>query len=72
MVFAIGRYVSDPDVLDSEAVAALLGVGIKSVYERVARNELPHRRIGKQIRFSRAAIMRWLDPWSSQGSEKGH
>jgi len=38
----------------------------------VARNAIPHRRLGKQIRFSRAAIMRWLDPWSSQGAKEGH
>jgi hypothetical protein len=24
-----------------------------------------------KIRFSRAAIMRWLDPWSSQGAKEG-
>lgn len=47
-------------VLDVEQVASLLRIGRNSVYEAVARNEMPHRRIGKQIRFSRAAIFRWL------------
>jgi excisionase family DNA binding protein len=47
-------------VLDVEQVAALLRIGRNSVYEAVGRNEMPHRRIGKQIRFSRAAILRWL------------
>lgn len=47
-------------VLDVEQVANLLRIGRNSVYEAVGRNEMPHRRIGKQIRFSRAAILRWL------------
>lgn len=47
-------------VLDVEQVASLLRIGRNSVYESVGRNEMPHRRIGKQIRFSRAAILRWL------------
>ena len=57
-------------VLDVEDVARLLRVGRNTVYELVGRNEIPSRRIGKQIRFSRTAIMRWLDPWSSQGAKE--
>ena len=37
----------------------------------VGRGEIPHRRIGKQIRFSRRGIMRWLRSWSSQDAEEG-
>ncbi len=48
-------------VLDVDDVARLLRVGRNTIYELVGRNEIPHRRCGKQIRFSRAAIMRWLD-----------
>ena len=47
-------------VLDVEDVARLLRVGRNTVYELVARNEIPHRRLLKQIRFSRAAVMAWL------------
>jgi excisionase family DNA binding protein len=50
---------TDP-VLDVEQVGTLLRIGRNAVYEAVGRNEIPHRRIGKQIRFSRAAILRWL------------
>src|SRR5262245_16551801 len=50
------------DVLDVTEVARLMRVGRNTVYELVGRNQIPHRRLGKQIRFSRAAIMRWLDP----------
>jgi excisionase family DNA binding protein len=59
------------EVIDVERVARLLQVGRNTVYALVARNAIPHRRLGKQIRFSRAAIMRWLDPWSSQGAKEG-
>jgi excisionase family DNA binding protein len=58
------------DVLDVEGAMKLLRIGRNTVYDLVARNEIPHRRLGKQIRFSRAAIMRWLDPWSSQGAKE--
>jgi excisionase family DNA binding protein len=57
-------------VLDVEEVALLLRIGRNTVYELVGRNEIPHRRLGKQIRFSRAALMRWLDSWSSQGAKE--
>jgi len=62
----------DDDVLDVEGATRLLRIGRNTIYELVGRNEIPHRRLGKQIRFSRAAIMRWLDPWSSQDAKKGH
>ena len=40
-------------VLDVEDVARLLRAGRNTIYELVGRNEIPHRRLGKQIRFSR-------------------
>ena len=60
------------DVIDVHAAAQLLHVGRNTVYALVARNAIPHRRLGKQIRFHRAAIVRWLDSWSSQGAKEGH
>jgi excisionase family DNA binding protein len=67
----IGEAADIDDVLDVEGVARLLRIGRNTIYDLVGRNEIPHRRLGKQIRFSRAAIMRWLDPWSSQGAKEG-
>lgn len=61
---------SDDDVLDVGGVVRMLHVGRNKVYELVGRNEIPHRRLGKQIRFSRAAIVRWLDPCSLQGAKE--
>jgi len=59
------------DVLDVEGTTRLLRIGRNTIYELVGRNEIPHRRLGKQIRFSRVAIMRWLDSWSSQDAKEG-
>jgi excisionase family DNA binding protein len=47
-------------VLDVEEVARLLRVGRNTIYELVARNHIPHRRLLKQIRFSRTSVMAWL------------
>ena len=58
------------DVIDVQAVARLLHVGRNTVYALVSRNQIPHRRLGKQIRFHQAAVMRWLDSWSSQGAKE--
>lgn len=52
---------ADLDVLDVPQVASLLGLGRNTVYDLVGRNAIPHRRLGKQIRFSREALLRWLD-----------
>jgi excisionase family DNA binding protein len=59
------------DVLDVAGATQLLRIGRNTVYELVARNAIPHRRLGKQIRFSRAAIMRWLSSWSLQDAKEG-
>ena len=58
------------DVLDVDDVAALLRIGRNTIYELVGRNEIPHRRLGKQIRFSRAALMSWLGSWSSRDAKE--
>ena len=58
----------EDDVLTVVEAASLLRVGRNLVYDLVARNEIPHRRLGKQIRFSRAALVRWL---SSCGRSRG-
>lgn len=47
-------------VLDVDDVARLMRVGRNTIYALVGRNQIPHRRLGKQIRFSRASVMSWL------------
>jgi excisionase family DNA binding protein len=70
----ISRKLAAPgdEVVDVVTVARLLRVGRNAIYTLVARNAIPHRRVGKQIRFHRQAVMRWLASWSSQGAKEGH
>lgn len=49
-----------PDVLLAEEVAALLRVNRKTLYEAVARGEIPAMRIGRCLRFSRVALEEWM------------
>ena len=49
------------DVLNVRDVMVLLKLGRGAVYDACGRNEIPHRRIGKHIRFSRVALLRWLE-----------
>jgi excisionase family DNA binding protein len=62
----------DEDVIDVRAVAKLVHVGRNTLYAMVARDEIPHRRFGRCIRFSRTAVVRWLASWSSQGAKERH
>lgn len=38
-------------VVDPERLATALGISVRSVYRMVHANELPHYRVGRQIRF---------------------
>lgn len=51
----------DPTVLDLDEVAALLRVRPEEVVARVGERDLPGRRFGDQSRFSKEAVLRWLD-----------
>ena len=62
--------VDDRDVLDVPQVAQLLSVGRNTIYTLVGKNQIPHRRLGKAIRFSRAGVMSWLASWSSRAEER--
>ena len=56
---------SKPDsgsaVLDLDEVAALLRLRPEQVVARVGDGDLPGRRFGDEWRFSKEAVMRWLD-----------
>jgi excisionase family DNA binding protein len=51
----------DDAVLDLNEVATLLRVRPEQVVARVGDGDLPGRRFGDEWRFSRDAVMRWLD-----------
>ena len=51
---------AEREVMKAYEVAELLGVDVDGVYEAANRGDLPHRRLGKRILFSRVAITEWL------------
>ena len=50
----------DTDVLTAAEAAALLGVSRWTLYAAANRHEVPHRRLGRLMLFSRQALMLWL------------
>ena len=48
------------EVLNVDQVAELLGLGRNTVYDAANRGEIPHRRVGRRLIFSRTAVMEWL------------
>ena len=53
--------INESDVLDVQGACKLLCVGKNVIYEGCARGKIPHRRVGRLLRFSRAALLRWLE-----------
>lgn len=51
---------NDNDVLDVREASKLLRIGRNAIYDACARGQMPHKRIGNRIRFSKAALLRWL------------
>jgi len=48
-------------ILDYSSAAALLGLKITTLRSMVARRQVPHIRLGKQlVRFDLAELERWL------------
>jgi excisionase family DNA binding protein len=54
------RLPADPDIANADEIASMLGVGRRQVYEAAGRGEIPHRRIGDRLIFSRQAVREWL------------
>jgi excisionase family DNA binding protein len=57
-------------ILTADAVAELLGVNRKTIYEAATRGEIPHRRLGRRLIFERGAVLLWLRQAAS--SEENH
>lgn len=48
------------EVMSVDEIAQLLGVGRDTVYDAAGRGEIPHRRLGRRLIFSRVAVLEWL------------
>lgn len=51
---------STAEVMSADEVAEILGLCRDAVYDGAARGEIPHRRVGRRLIFSRVAVMEWL------------
>jgi excisionase family DNA binding protein len=58
--FGFGRHDVSPEVLTAEQLAELLQVDAKTVRALAACGELPGRKLGRNWRFSRRAVLDWL------------
>jgi excisionase family DNA binding protein len=47
-------------ILTLEETACFLKVKKRMLYDRVQRNNIPHLRVGKLIRFSKTALLDWM------------
>ena len=48
--------------MNADEVAVFLRLNRKTVYEYAHRSRIPHRRVGKRLIFSKAALLAWLNP----------
>lgn len=55
-----------PEILNSREAAEFLRVGPETVIREARAGRLPGRRIGKEWRFSRNALLEWLARGPSQ------
>ncbi len=59
----------EPWLLDSRAVARLLGIGRTKAFQLMARDELPVVRIGRCVRVSRLGLASWVSEQLAAGAE---
>lgn len=59
--------VEQDHVLTLDELAGFLKLDRESVMERVSSGELPGRLFGQEWRFSRHAVLRWLDGTDASG-----
>jgi len=54
-----------PEILNIEEAAALLGVSIKTFNKVLHSQNMPARKIGREWKFSRSALIAWVGSGSS-------
>jgi excisionase family DNA binding protein len=59
------------DVMTVDEAAMFLRIGRNALYDAIGRGDVPHRRIGKTIRLSRAALVQWLGRSCGAASTRG-
>ncbi len=57
---AVPQY-SDQDILSAVEVAQYVGVSKDTIYSLVRKGDIPHRRIGTQVKFPFWLLKAWLE-----------
>ena len=57
---------NDRDILNIEEAAGLLGVSIKTFNKVLHTQDMPARKIGREWKFSRKALIDWVGHGNSQ------
>lgn len=57
------------DIMTAVEVGRYLGLSRNAVYEAAGRGEIPHRRVGRRLLFSRAVLVCWLGANESDAPE---
>jgi excisionase family DNA binding protein len=65
-----GDYSAHGDVVTADEAAGILAVSRWSLYAAANRHEVPHRRLGRRMLFSRRALLLWLEGASPRGVGK--
>lgn len=60
------------DILTIEEAAELLGVSVKTFNKVLHTQDLPARKIGREWKFSRAALIAWVGSGRSKDFYQGH
>ena len=60
------------DILTIEEAAELLGVSVKTFNKVLHSQDLPARKIGREWKFSRAALIEWVGSGRSKDFYQGH
>jgi excisionase family DNA binding protein len=58
--------VTDRDILNIDEAAELLGVSIKTFNKVLHHEDMPARKIGREWKFSRRALIEWVGSGRSQ------
>ena len=55
-------------VLTRKQVAKILQLSVRTIDYMVATNQIPHKRVGRSVRFSEKVLEQWME----QGEEGGN
>ncbi len=62
---AYGQNSREPEFWTAKDVAAITNFSVKTVYAKAQKDEIPHYRFGRSVRFRKDEILFWLDKHSS-------